>query len=67
MAETRKYQPSTNAVGDAIRAALGEGVRPVQPGDPHPPPAHRRPPTTPAAPTTTVRTFTFGATTKKPQ
>lgn len=68
MAETRKYQPSTNAVGDAIRAALGEGVRPVQPGEPQAPvsekPAEQ---STPAAPITTVRTFTFGATTKKPE
>ncbi|GAA0347029.1 hypothetical protein [Micropruina glycogenica] len=63
MAETRKFNPATNAVGEAIRAALGEDVRPVQPGD-QPEPAVDRP--APATTITTVRTFTFG-TTKKPQ
>ena len=51
MAETRKYQPSTNAVGDAIRAALGETVRPVQPGStpvPASEPADRPTPPAPA-------------------
>ena len=57
MAETRKYQPSTSAVGDAIRAALGESVRPVTPGSaPGPKPEE---PATP--PTLTTRTFTFGS------
>lgn len=61
MAETRKYQPSTSAVGDAIRAALGESVRPVTPGSaPGPKPEE---PATP--PTLTTRTFTFGSTAKK--
>ena len=33
MADTRKYEPTTHdPVGDAIRAALGEQVRPVTPG-----------------------------------
>ena len=67
MAETRKYQPPTNAVGDAIRAALGEGVRPVQPGEPQTPADDQPAATTPTTPITTVRTFTFGATTKKPE
>ena len=48
MAETRKFNPATNAVGEAIRAALGEDVRPVQPGD-QPEPAVDRP-----APATTI-------------
>lgn len=56
MAETRKYRPATSAVGDAIRAALGESVRPVAPGSrPEPEPT----PQQPAAPVT-LRTFTFG-------
>ncbi|HEY5844995.1 MAG TPA: hypothetical protein VIU87_26680 [Mycobacterium sp.] len=55
MAETRKYQPSSNAVGDAIRAALGETVRPVTPGS-TPAPATKKP-----TEAVTVRTFTFGA------
>lgn len=68
MAETRKYQPSTNAVGDAIRAALGEGVRPVQPGEQQAPSADQpAEPKAPTTPVTTVRTFTFGTTTKKPE
>lgn len=67
MAETRKYQPSTNAVGDAIRAAMGEGVRPVQPGEPQTPSGEQSAErNVPAGSVTTVRTFTFGAT-KKPE
>lgn len=65
MAETRKYQPSTSAVGDAIRAALGEPVRPVVPGSP--PAAAAPSPAQPAKPTPetlSVRTFTFGAKTR---
>jgi len=61
MAETRKYLPSTSAVGDAIRAALGDGVRPVAPGA-TPPPATEQP--EPPAKVTT-RTFTFGSTPKR--
>lgn len=57
MAETRKFNPSTNAVGEAIRAALGEAVQPVQPGSAAP--AKAEPPPTPI--TTTTRTFTFGS------
>ena len=63
MAETRKFNPATNAVGEAIRAALGEDSRPVHPAD-QPEPAVDSP--APPTPITTVRTFTFG-TTKKPQ
>ena len=62
MAETRKYQPSTNAVGDAIRAALGETVRPVQPGSRPAPASEPADRPTPPAPAVTTRTFTFGAT-----
>lgn len=63
MAETRKYQPSTNAVGDAIRAALGETVRPVQPGSKPAPASEPAAQTGQAAtPAVTTRTFTFGAT-----
>ncbi|MFT4295834.1 MAG: hypothetical protein QM582_10530 [Micropruina sp.] len=61
MAETRKFQPSSSAVGDAVRAALGEPVRPVQPGV-RPAPASGAAPAasdTPDAPVA-VRTFTFG-------
>lgn len=61
MAETRKYQPSTSAVGDAIRAALGEPVRPVEPGSKPvavQPEADSQP--SPAQPTVTTKTFTFG-------
>ncbi|MBK8447099.1 MAG: hypothetical protein IPL41_10595 [Micropruina sp.] len=58
MAETRKYNPATSVVGEAIRAALGEGVRPVQPGEP--PAKANEKPDAPAAPSVTVKTFTFG-------
>lgn len=59
MAETRKYNPATSAVGDAIRAALGEDVRPVQPGEkPQPPDGEPSSPSAP--PAVTVKTFTFG-------
>lgn len=62
MAETRKFQPSSSAVGDAVRAALGEPVRPVQPGRaPAPASEAAEQPAQPATPVT-VRTFTFGAT-----
>lgn len=57
MAETRTFSPSTNAVGAAIRAALGDDVRPVTPGS-TPPPAPQPEPVQP--PTVTTRTFTFG-------
>lgn len=60
MAETRKFQPSNSAVGDAVRAALGEPVRPVQPGslpEPSQPAAASAPPTAKVA----VHSFTFGA------
>ena len=56
MAETRKYKPSTSAVGEAIRAAIGEPVRPVPPGAAPAPTAE--PPAEP--PTVTTKTFTFG-------
>jgi hypothetical protein len=55
MAETRKYRPSSSAVGDAIRAALGDTVRPVAPGS-KPGPATEKP-----IEAVTVRTFTFGS------
>ncbi len=61
MAETRKYLPSTSAVGEAIRAALGDSVRPVAPGSTPPPEPER--PETPAVVST--KTFTFGATPKR--
>ncbi len=57
MAETRKFQPSNSVVGDAVRAALGEPVRPVQPGSGPAAPE----PAAPAGVPVTVRTFTFGA------
>ena len=60
MAETRKYLPSTSAVGEAIRAAMGESVRPVAPGS-TPPPEPEQPV---APPTVTTRTFTFGGSPK---
>lgn len=68
MADTRKFQPSTSAVGEAIRAALGEGVRPVTPGGTPvelgstPPLATEQPATPPAV---TTKTFTFGAAPKR--
>lgn len=63
MAETRKYRPSGSLVGDAVRAALGESVRPVTPGG-RPDPSERPPEaeTASSTPAVTVRTFTFGAT-----
>ncbi|MFT4215882.1 MAG: hypothetical protein QM619_01675 [Micropruina sp.] len=62
MAETRKYRPSSSLVGDAVRAALGESVRPIAPGGrPDPTPTEKSEPENPA-PAVTVRTFTFGAT-----
>lgn len=61
MADTRKYQPNTSAVGDAIRAALGEGVRPVAPGSTPPP----TPEQAVAPPAVTTKTFTFGASPKR--
>lgn len=63
MAETRKYNPATSEVGDAIRAALGEDVRPVLPGE-KPQPADGEHTTPTASPAVTVKTFTFGV--KKP-
>ena len=60
MAETRKYQPSTNAVGDAIRAALGEPVRPVQPGGKPAPSSEPAEQAASPAPAVVTRTFTFG-------
>lgn len=62
MAETRKYRPSTSAVGDAIRAALGESARPVTPGSA----PELKPQVEQDAPEVTVRTFTFGAAAKPP-
>ncbi len=61
MAETRKYRPSGSLVGDAVRAALGESVRPVAPGG-RPEPSEEAPEseTESPAPTVTIRTFTFG-------
>ncbi len=32
MAEIRKHKPQLSEVGEAVRAALGETVRPVEPG-----------------------------------
>ncbi|MFT3971550.1 MAG: hypothetical protein QM695_15060 [Micropruina sp.] len=62
MAETRKYRPSGSLVGDAVRAALGESVRPVTPGG-RPDPSEKPPVAEPesSTPAVTVRTFTFGA------
>ncbi len=61
MAETRKYRPSGSLVGDAVRAALGESVRPVTPGG-RPDPTDETAKTEPeSSPAVTVRTFTFGA------
>ena len=38
MAEIRKHDPSTgNAIQQALRAALGEGIRPRVPGEDAPP------------------------------
>lgn len=31
MAEIRKHNPSSSAIGDAVRSALGEDIRPVTP------------------------------------
>lgn len=31
MAETRKFNPNTSAIGDAVREALGD-IRPITPG-----------------------------------
>lgn len=32
MAEIRKHNPKRNAIAEAVRAAAGETIRPVQPG-----------------------------------
>lgn len=32
MAEIRKHNPKTSAIGDLVRAAAGETIRPVTPG-----------------------------------
>lgn len=38
MAETRKYDPAAgNAIAQALRAAMGESVRPTEPGRGAPP------------------------------
>jgi len=65
MAETRKYRPSSNAVGDAVRAALGETVRPVAPGS-KPAPATENSIEKPTE-AVTVRTFTFGSRAAQPE
>ncbi|MFT3859941.1 hypothetical protein [Micropruina sp.] len=65
MADTRTFNPAINAVGEAIRAALGEDVRPVLPGETPAPTSRKTDEATP--PVTTVRTFTFGTTAKKPE
>lgn len=62
MAETRKYRASSSLVGDAVRAALGESVRPVTPGGRPDPTEATAPATSETPPVVTVRTFTFGAT-----
>lgn len=36
MAEIRKHNPTTSAIGDAVRAAAGETIRPVPPGGAEP-------------------------------
>lgn len=58
MAETRKYDPSAgDPIGDAIRAAMGEAVRPNTPGA-KPDAASGKP--APKRPTiTTIGGFTF--------
>lgn len=33
MAEIRKHRPTTSAIGDQVRAAVGTGPRPVDPGE----------------------------------
>ncbi|MEA4943880.1 MAG: hypothetical protein VB080_05500 [Propionicimonas sp.] len=49
MAEIRKYDPARgNAIAEALRAAMGEPVRPVTPGD-GPRPAPKPEPEPPAA------------------
>ncbi len=32
MAEVRKHKPQVSKIGEAVRAALGETIRPVEPG-----------------------------------
>lgn len=45
MAETRKYDPAAgNAIAQALRAAMGEPVRPTEPGNGAPPAATPAPP-----------------------
>mgnify|MGYP001373319213 CR=1 FL=1 len=75
MAETRKYEPTTgDPVGDAVRAALGENIRPVTPGSEKPKsdaPASATPETPPAPPAAvkptvaTLGAFVFTAPPKK--
>ena len=48
MAETRKFQTTATGIAAAVRAAMGDDVRPVTPGEPAPggdvrPPGPERP------------------------
>ncbi|MDO4785166.1 MAG: hypothetical protein Q3997_08815 [Propionibacteriaceae bacterium] len=43
MAETRKYQVSATGIAAAVRAAIGDDVRPVTPGAEAPQPAAEAP------------------------
>ncbi|MDO4718411.1 MAG: hypothetical protein Q4B08_12730 [Propionibacteriaceae bacterium] len=36
MAETRKFQTSATGIAAAVRAAIGDEVRPIAPGEPTP-------------------------------
>lgn len=60
MAETRKFNPAAgDPIADAIRAALGEPVRPRVPGENKDADA---PPTQPKRPqVTTIGSFTFAS------
>lgn len=41
MAEIRKHNPKTSSIGDLVRAAAGETIRPVTPGEPNQAPTQR--------------------------
>lgn len=48
MAEIRKYDPAAgNAIVEALRAAMGDPIRPVTPGQPASPTAEPEPEPTP--------------------
>jgi len=49
MAEIRKYDPSKgNAIAEALRAAMGDPIRPATPGQPKQAPASEPSPTPPS-------------------